>query len=146
MHQDKRLPRITSMEKSYHQIFQQSLPSHNPPHGLETAILSRIRRAEKNAARTRFVLLTSLATSSLFSMIPSVTYLLNSFSQSGFYHYLSLIISDNTVLALYWKELTLSLIESLPLLGLIAFLSATAVFVWSGTKALRDARTAFLAA
>lgn len=43
------------------------------------------------------------------------------FSASGFFQYVSLIFSDGNLLATYWKEYLLSLVDSLPVASLGAF-------------------------
>ncbi len=133
------------MKENFNKLFQQHIKTINPPQGLEASIVHQIHTLERSAARTRFAILGSLAFASFVGIIQSLSYLLQSFSQSGFYHYFSLIFSENS-LATYWKELTFSLVESLPLLGLIMFLSITALFLWSTARALRDARSAFIPA
>jgi hypothetical protein len=57
---------------------------------------------------------------SLAGLIPVSRSLVDSFTRSGFYEYLSLLFSNNNGLAYYWKELAYSLAESLPVLNLIS--------------------------
>jgi len=45
--------------------------------------------------------------------------LANEFSKSGFYEYLALMFSSNGEITSYWKELTLSMAESLPVMAII---------------------------
>jgi len=44
------------------------------------------------------------------------------FASSGFFEYVSLIFSDGGLIALYWKEYLLSLVDSLPIASLGALL------------------------
>lgn len=110
----------------------------DPPQDLETKILNKIynERRKNTFIKTSFLGATSIA--SLFGLINVGVILWQSFVQTGFYEYLSLIFSDSSVLSTYWKEYTLSLIESLPLVGLISLLAIAIVFVWSSAKAVRN--------
>lgn len=60
----------------------------------------------------------------------SGNYVLDLLELSGSYEYFSLIFSNTEVLA-YWKELSLSIIESLPFAELTTFLGITALCLWS---------------
>jgi hypothetical protein len=50
---------------------------------------------------------------------------------SGFYDYASIMFLDFGSATMYMKDISLSLVESLPLLTLSLFLSLVVVFVWS---------------
>ena len=64
----------------------------------------------------------SLGVLSLSGSILSIKMLIEQFIQLGFFKYLSLIFSDGGIIATYWKEYTLSLIDSLPIASLAVFL------------------------
>ena len=64
----------------------------------------------------------SLGVLSLSGSIFSIKMLIEQFIQLGFFKYLSLIFSDGGIIATYWKEYTLSLIDSLPIASLAVFL------------------------
>lgn len=115
----------------------------NPPLELEASILKKITIERTKTTRLRFAFLSATALFSLWGIIQTGISLWQSFRETGFYEYASLIFSDGTTLTSYWKEFTLSLIESLPLLGLTILLVILATFIWSSTKALRDARFVF---
>jgi len=55
---------------------------------------------------------------SLSGSVFSIKSLIAEFSKLGFYDYLSLAFSDSGVIATYWKEYTLSLVDSLPIASL----------------------------
>ena len=115
----------------------------DPPLNLEASILKKIATERTKTARIRFAFLSTIAFFSFWGIIQTGVSLWQSFSQTGFYDYASLILSDGTTLTSYWKEFVLSLVESLPLLGLTTLLAVVAMFIWSSTKALRDARFVF---
>lgn len=110
------------------------------PPELESAILNRIAAKEQHAAQFRFATFGSIALGSLVGSVPAFMYLLQSFSQSGMYHYSSLLISDSDGISQYWQEFLLSIIESLPVLAVVIFLSAVGIFLWSLVRAGGDIR------
>lgn len=112
----------------------------DPPEGLEELILKSISKERHKSAIFRLTSLGTISTASLFVLVKASISLWQSFSQTGFYDYLSLIISDGSVITTYWKEFAFLLVESLPLIGLILLLSSMTIFIWSSAKALKDAR------
>ena len=110
------------------------------PLDLERGVWVRLSEAQKRQAKIHLVAFATLDVFALIGIVTSVIYLSNVFSQSGFGQYLSLIISDSNLLVSYWQEITLSLAESLPVLGLVAFLSVSAVLIWSFMKTIINVR------
>lgn len=133
------------MEKDFKALFAQIDPA-LPPKELLDAVLSRVRLEQKRAARREIFLVGSLALGSLVAIIPAISYFLNSLIQSSFYQYLSLVFSDGTSVLTFWKEMIMSLAESLPLLGLVGVLTIVVVFLWSVSRTTRDAKILFKAA
>lgn len=64
---------------------------------------------------------------SLGGLIPTIKMLLSDLTQSGIFEYFSLLFSRGNSLLSYWKELTLSIAESLPTTSI--FLSLSLVFI-----------------
>lgn len=116
-----------------------------PKNVLERSLLN-VHKYQKHQARVRFFALGSLSLASLGAMVPAFSYMLQSFTQSGFYEYASLITSDSKLIGTYWHELTFSLIESLPIVGLALFISISISLIWSLSKATKEAKIIFLTA
>ncbi|MEY2664878.1 MAG: hypothetical protein RIT04_686 [Candidatus Parcubacteria bacterium] len=114
------------------------------PQDLEQHIVRRIHNAERTAARRHFFGLGAVALASLTSLVPITSYLSQALTKSGAYEYISLILSDGTTLVTYWRELSISIAESLPVFGFAVLLGVTALFLWSLGKTVRDARGAFM--
>jgi hypothetical protein len=57
--------------------------------------------------------------------------LINDFTQSGFYEYLSLAFSTKGLLFSYWKEFAFSLAESLPTMSIVLSLALLFIFFLS---------------
>jgi hypothetical protein len=110
------------------------------PVSLERAVWARLTKEQKRRAKIHLAAFAILDSFALVGLVSSIIYLSNVFSQSGFGQYLSLILSDSNLLVSYWQELTLSLAESLPVLGFIAFLAVIAVLIWSFMKTIINVR------
>lgn len=83
---------------------------------------------------------------SVATSVPIISHIFTSFTQSGFYNYLSIIFSDSDVALVYWKEILISLAESLPVIGIVGLLTVTAIFVWSILKAVSITKNGLLTA
>ena len=134
MHQNASCFRLSGMEKI------------QPPQDLKKNILLGIAKEEFRRAKVYFTVAATVLPASLVAVFLSGKYLMSSFYESGFYDYLSLLFSgDSTVLA-YWKELTYSLVETMPVVGTIVFLIAFSFLVWSGANTFTSLRRFTLAA
>ncbi len=127
MHQDVRYFRIYSMDKL------------KPTEELRHNILSAIRQTECRRAKFHLLVYFSVIVVSLSGVFLSLQYMSQEFYKSGFYEYLSLLFSSNIVYT-YWRELSLSLIDSMPIIGIIAFLTTLGFLVWSGANAFTNTR------
>ncbi len=116
------------------------------PKSLRSNIIFGIIREEHRKAKMYLLFFTTTLGLSLVAVILSLKYLAESFYQSGFYEYLSLLLSGDGAIYSYWKELSLSLVDSMPIIGIIAFLVAVGVFVWSGANAFTNTRRFILQA
>lgn len=103
------------------------------PAGLEQAILQRVARL----ARRRLIAFNLLAAGSFAGLSYGVIVVGQSFWQSGFYQYLRLLWTDQSVL-IAWRELGLSLLESLPVVSLVAVLALGGLGWWLILKALEN--------
>lgn len=55
----------------------------------------------------------------VIALIPALKELQNEILQSGSLQFMSLLLSDSAIVATYWKEFVFSILESLPILGII---------------------------
>ena len=90
---------------------------------LEENIWLKLTTREKHFALFKLWAFASLGFASLAGLIPAFKIMLSDLTQSGFYEYFSLIFSDGLTNSVYWKELSLSLAESLPAISIILTLS-----------------------
>jgi hypothetical protein len=104
--------------------------------GLEQEIIGKIHKLEKRKLLYKQVVYGLVSILSLLSIVPAVIYIINSFSTSSAYEYVSLIFTNIEILS-YWKELSLSILESIPFLGLAIGLGVLGIFLWSIAKTLK---------
>lgn len=116
------------------------LPGVKAPVSLRGRVLERVSRMERRAYTGKLTALIALAIASVSALIASCVYVFDAVSASGFLQYASLAFSDASVFA-YSKDLGLSLVESLPALGVALVLSAGLVSVgsvWSFVRAVKE--------
>lgn len=126
MHQKHSTNRIACMIKNYAQVSS----------GLEKEIINKIYKIEKRRLFIKQSLYEGLSLVSFIGIIPATAYIYNTLSTSGLFSYISLVFTNIEALA-YWKELLLSILESLPFLGLALCLGALGIFLWSILKTLK---------
>ncbi|MDD5721115.1 MAG: hypothetical protein PHT16_01555 [Candidatus Pacebacteria bacterium] len=117
-----------------------------PTKELRNNILFRIRQEERRRAKVYLFSYASIIPFSLIGVVLSIRYVSEGFYQSGFYEYLSLLFSGDSAVYTYWKELSLSLIDSMPIIGIIAFLMALGALIWSGANTFTNTRRFILQA
>lgn len=116
------------MEQDLHKLFKKAV--YHPECRLSDDVCRAIlaKRSKINRRNTfGYVLLGVL---SLSGSVFSIKDLITESSRLGFYKYLSLIFSDSSVIATYWKEYILTLIDSLPVMSLVfSFALLFALFI-----------------
>jgi glucan phosphoethanolaminetransferase (alkaline phosphatase superfamily) len=117
------------MQDKLTKIFKNAKYEPNP--NLATSVWLVITAREKHLAQFKLWAFASAFFASLAGMIPTFQVLLNNMAHSGFYEYFSLIFSDGGSMFSYWKELILSLAESLPIMSIVFTLSLIFVFFLS---------------
>lgn len=84
-------------------------------------IMARIETERKKISLKRKTIGFSLVLAvSLAGLIPSIKMAYTGFVDSGFYQLFSLAFSDTSIIMAYWQNFVLSLLESLPLTGILA--------------------------
>jgi hypothetical protein len=83
------------------------------------------------SVKKRLILFSATILASVGILIPGVSVFQAEFAQSGFSQFLSLIFSDLGAVTANWQNFGLALLESLPAISMIAFLTTMLVFLWS---------------
>ena len=103
-------------------------------------VLGRIEKHRIVRARIAAFSYGSLVLATLLLVLPVYNYLLAKATESGFSEYLSLFMSDWSSLAGSWRSLMISLIESVPIQGVVFMLGILFVFAFSANKLSKDFR------
>ena len=109
------------MEQDLHKLFKKAV--YHPECRLSDDVCRAILAKRRKMVRWNTFSYLSLGILSLSGSIFSIRDLITQSSQLGFYRYLSLILSDGGVVATYWKEYILTLIDSLPVVSLVLSLA-----------------------
>jgi hypothetical protein len=86
------------------------------------------------------VLQSGLSILSFVAFFPLTSALMQNFSNSGLKQYFSLLLSGDSLLPTYWQELTLSIVEVLPILSITLFLTVGIVFIYSLNRAVKNGK------
>lgn len=115
------------MADNYEKLFK-NIQFDGPSDGLLDSILKKIAVSKKHRAQRRFVfgILTLIA--SITAFFPALQYFNSEIMQSGFYHYVLLIVSDGAAILGYWQSFSFLVIESLPILALVLILAVLWIF------------------
>jgi len=92
---------------------------------MHACIMVKIVRERIKIAKRKLIIFISITIASVGVFVLALQYTINQFAQSNFPHYLSLIYSDTSLLSIYWKDLTYSFVESVPLVSITLLLLAT---------------------
>jgi len=111
-----------------------------PPKELRGKILFSINKEETRRAKVYFFVSITTTLASVFGLIFSVRYMIQSFYQSSFGSFISLIFSDPNIMVSYWKELSMSLLETLPILGITISLIAVGALLVSIRTLVKNTR------
>lgn len=133
----------TFFEKAIQEAIAEQAPVAPPPF-LNAQIMSAI------AQKRRFYAFIRLGICSLFSLCSSVGLVLvlrvewSGIAQSEAAQLLSLLFSDFSIIAEYWREYAISLLESLPLISMILiafFIWATSALLWITIRTYLEMKT-----
>jgi hypothetical protein len=102
-----------------------------PSKELLEKILKRIHHEERILVLRRVILFSITLIASAVGFIPAFKMLSADLAQSGFFNFFSLIFSDFSAVASYWKNFTLILLETLPAIAIVLFLALVLVFLQS---------------
>ena len=109
------------MQEKLTRIFKEA--KYEPDAKLASSVWQKIVMKERSKDLVKLWSFSFVGFLSLVGLIPTLEELFNDLAHSGFYEYFSLIFSDGGSLVNYWKELLLSLAESLPVMSIIFTLS-----------------------
>ena len=134
MNTNNRISIMTSLKE----IFANN--SQKPRENLFKLILARIENEKRRMAKIRLIYSGVAGGVSIVALVPMVKFFISDFLQSGFWNYFSLIFSDSGAVLSYWKELGLSLLESLPVLSSAVVLVLVLILLMVGRSAIHNTK------
>ena len=99
--------------------------------GFLNALFLRINKERQKRASVRFTCGAAVFLSSVTAFLPAVNLLRAELAASGFMEYIRLPFSDTRLIAAYWHEFMILLLESMPVLGMTAFFAAIFALIFS---------------
>ncbi|KKU78576.1 MAG: hypothetical protein UY04_C0033G0012 [Parcubacteria group bacterium GW2011_GWA2_47_7] len=142
VHPVRMLDRRTDMKSTYQELFQR-LPRAEAPEALYQSVLTSVDKIRIRAMRIKFALFSFLGLGAGISLVPLTSSAVTQAIESGFVDYASLALSDSAVILSYWKEFSITLIESLPILGITMILLALFTLLESVRHATKNSRAVF---
>jgi hypothetical protein len=109
-----------------------------PSKKLKTSIMNKIEKEEMKMAMYRIVFGSIASLASISVAVIFVTNIIRDAYQSGLSQYLSLIFSDGSSLVNYWQTYMMSVVESLPIIGITMAFISVLIFVWSINYAIEN--------
>ena len=119
------------MRQDYEKLFSHLTPA-GPPAGLFDRIILAIKREEELRHTRRllfsflFLLVISFVTTPL-----SWTILVNQVEDSGFSYFISTALKDFGTFLVLWKDFSLAILESLPLTGMMIFVTSLGMSIFT---------------
>jgi len=101
---------------------------HHFPESLRKRVLVSIRQEERRRAQAYLLVSAGVTVASSAGVFVSVTYLAQELSRSNFLSYMSLLVSDTDIVFANSASFLASLVETLPLLGVISLCAALLLF------------------
>lgn len=105
------------MEQNLQKLFKNA--SYQPESRLSVDVWNVIESKNTQIIKWKTFGYLGMSVLSLSGSVFSIKGLIEQFTRLGFFDYLSLIFSDGVSIAKYWKEYTLTLANSLPVVSLI---------------------------
>jgi len=128
------------MDNNYEKLFSKIKPL-DPPAGLLERIIRRIQAEQKLlTAKRRLVIFSIGVVGSIAAFVPALKMLHQGFAESGFLQFLSLLFSDTQAILSYLGSFLASLLETLPVTGLLVFLAVLLIFLESLKLLSKDIR------
>lgn len=135
------------MRKNYEQLFSHLTPPEMPDNLFEK-IMRRIQKERQFSILKRRVMILSIGMIGIIgagaAFIPAFKMARTELYESGFPYFLSLIFSDFGTVVAYWQNFIMSLLETLPVMGLAILLIIILVFLGSLRFLARNVKSIFI--
>ena len=129
------------MNHTLYTLFKHDLKKEGDQTQLLEKIFSNIDKERAKAIRTQKILWSSTSFAFLIITIITGWHAVSGIIYSDTGSYLSLVFSDTSQALTIWKELAMSIVESLPIIGIGLFLASVYLLFWSTRKYSIRSRT-----
>jgi hypothetical protein len=102
---------MNNYQNNYQKLLN-NLGESRAPEGLYRAVISRVSAEQNRSAKKRFVVAVGSLVASVAASVAAVLVLATSLTQSGFWKFVSLAFSDGGTVMTYWRQFSMSLLES----------------------------------
>ena len=113
----------------------------SPPQHLAGAIVKNIKREARRRTTLTMSLYGTTALGALAAFIPAYSYMSDEIVRTGFSEFLSLTYSDSALVITNWREMIFTILESLPIVGIVAILILTLAVLGSLRMIAQTSRT-----
>lgn len=120
----------------YKKLFGQ-MKEERPSAQLLHTVLLRVEEERLRVAKVKLFFSGIFTIASLGAFVPVLRYAGAELASSGFLQYFSLLFSDSATIISFWKEISLSLAETLPVFG-VALIFAVLLALLSSLKILAE--------
>lgn len=114
-----------------------------PSKELRKNILLQVVKEEGRRAKNYLLVSLITSTASIVGVVFAAQYVVQAIFQTSFYRYFSLLFSDSDIVLSYWRQFTLSLVESLPFFAVTLVLVAIVVLMVSIRVFANNTRRSF---
>ncbi len=131
MHQQASFVRIyRSMDKHLIKKAFKNIEYSSPSEAVSRRIVLAVISRQERKYRWQFYGYSAVCLASLATLVPAFKGLTDQAVVSGFYQYMSLLFSDIGSIGTYGKDLSVTLMETLPAVSLALFLGVGVLFFW----------------
>jgi len=130
------------MDQDFQTIFN-ALEPISPEKDISSGVLRRIQGYQQRIARIRLAVFGVGTAVFAVALVPVFINTVSAFESTGFYQYLSLVFLDGAAVLPYWKEFSLSLVESLPAFEISLLLAVVFAVLQSLKLAIKNMPVAF---
>jgi len=134
--------RSKNMDKT--SLLFKSVESQELPKNLKSTVFLAIKQERRKQAIKHLIVSSVALVLSLGATIWAFIYTVSAFAQTGFSEYFSLLLSERFSVLAYWKEIGLTLAESLPVFSLAILLLMVSSLLWSARKTTKETKNIIL--
>jgi len=131
------------MRRDFEKLFSHLEPP-EPPEGLFDKIMRRIQKEQQLLTfKRRLAIFSVFLIASIAAFIQTLRLVKTELAESNFIEFFSLLFSDSSSVLAHWQSFVFALLESLPIISIIALLAAIFTLLQSFKFFARDVMVVF---